>query len=148
MRRGTYDELLASGRIGLIPNDSVRSMLNNYYESGAARKITFERNTFVPYRKTIRTNMDNRIQSLIREKRGDIYTVMENNSYYLHLPEICDISVPPDVVKAAIEELLANKEVRQELRFQLASLDSILGSIKNGVVTAEVALSELEKETQ
>jgi len=144
-RRGTYDELLATGRIDLISNQSMRSMLNNYYESGGARARTIERNTFVEYRRTIRMHMDDSIQRKIREKCDDIYTITENNTYYLHLPEACDIDVPIEAVQYEIEKLLAIEDVQHELRFQLTSIDSILGSIKNGVATAEVALSELEK---
>lgn len=148
VRRGTYDELLASGRIGLISDESMRSMINNYYESSASRKIIMEHNTFVPYRKTIRTFMDDRIQRLIREKCDDVYTFIENNFYYLKLPETCDIEVPGEVMQASIKELLANSEVHEELRFQQSSQDTMLGSIKNGMATAEAALIELENTTQ
>jgi len=144
-RRGTYDELLATGRIGLISDELMRSMLNNYYESSAARKITFERSSFVGYRKVIRMLMDDAIQRKIREKCDDIYMIAENNSYYLSLPESCEIELPSDLIKSEIERLLINDQVRQELRFQLSSLDSLLGSIGNGAATADAALAELEK---
>jgi hypothetical protein len=147
-RRGTYEELLASGRIGLISKESMRSILNNYYESGAARSITLGRIYTAPYRKTIRTYMDERIQRLIREKCGDTYTQTANNGYYLQLPDICDIEVSNSVTATAIEALMANVEIRQDLRFQLAELDSILPSIKNSMNSAETALAELERETQ
>lgn len=147
-RRGTYNELLATGRIDLISNETTRAMLNNYYESGASRAITFERNSYSDYRKIIRMAMDEAIQSEIREKCDDDYIVSDDNYYYLELPEACDIDVPGDLLKSNIAKLLGDEQIRQELRFQLSTIDSLLGSIKNGAVTAELALARLGETAQ
>jgi hypothetical protein len=144
-RRGTYDEILAVGRIGLIADETTRTMLNNYYESAAMRKITLDRSSVADYRKVIRMQMDAAIQRQIRERCGDIYTPAEDYNYHITLPEACAIDVPAGSVQAEIEKLRANDQVRQELRFQLATIDTILGSVGNGGRTAAVALEKLEK---
>jgi hypothetical protein len=143
VRRGTYDELLATGRIGLIEDEGVRAMLNNHYESSTSRMMTLERTTNPTYRTVIRMKMDENIQRQVRENCGDIYTVTDSNTFYLTLPADCEINVPADAVGAAIESLHADDEVRAELRFQLSEIESLLGSVRNGIRMNQSVLSEL-----
>ena len=144
-RSGTYDELLATGRIDLISSTQTRTMLNHYYESSRAREHTFKINTFVPYRKIARMHLDETFQLEIRKHCDDVYTISDENYYYLELPDKCDISIPEEIVKREIIKILANDEVRQELRYQLTSLDSLINSIKNGIQTTETTLAKLKK---
>ncbi len=143
-RRGTYDEMLATGRIGLIADEATRSMLNNYYESAAMRRITLERSSVVDYRKVVRMQMDDAIQREIRDRCGDIYVPARDYNYRIFLPESCAIDAPAAVVQAEIEKLLGNEQVREELRFQLAATDTVLGSVGNGRRTDAAALEKLE----
>ena len=147
VRRGTYDELLATGRIGLIEGEDVRAMLNNHYESSDWRMITLQRATNSAYRTVIRMKMDEDIQRQVRENCGDIYTVM-GNTFYLSLPADCEISVTDDVVRAAIESLYADVEVRSELRFQQSEIESLLVSVRNGIRMNQSALSDLGGDAQ
>ncbi|MBT8141667.1 MAG: hypothetical protein HKN88_05675 [Gammaproteobacteria bacterium] len=144
-RSGTYDELLATGRIDLIASTQIRTMLNHYYESGRARIHTFKVNTFVPYRKIARMHLDEAVQLEIRKHCDDVYTISDENYYYLELPDKCDISIPEEIVKREIINTLANDELRQELRYQLTSLDSLINSIKNGIQTTETTLAKLKE---
>jgi len=143
-RHGTYDELISTGRITLITSEDTRTMLNNYYESSRMRERTLEINTFVPYRKLVRMHMDESIQMEIRQHCNDIYTITDKNYYYVQLPTNCDISVPDNLVKQDIEMLLGNEEIRQELRFQLTSLDALLGALDNAIDTTEITLAKLK----
>ncbi|RZV42563.1 MAG: hypothetical protein EX271_05645 [Acidimicrobiales bacterium] len=143
-RRATYDELLATGRIGLLPSASSRSSINNYYENGLARFITLQNNTQVNYRKTIRSHMSDVVQRAIRENCGDEHILDQDNTYYIRLPERCEIVVPAEIVRAAVNALFANNEVKLELRFQLASHDTLLASMRNAIDTANRLLADLE----
>ena len=144
-RSGTYDELLATGRFDLIASTQTRIMLNHYYESARVRMKTFDVSSVIPYRKIVRMHLDESIQMEIRKNCGDIYTVTDENYYYIELPDKCDISIPEEIIKTEISKLLANDVLRQELRFQLTSLDALLKSIKNGIQTTETTLAKLRE---
>ena len=144
LRRGAYDELLATGRIGLISDVKLRSALNNYYEASGSRRLTLERDTNAPYRQILRMSMDEMVQAAIRKKCDDVYVVTEDNNTYLTLPTECDVDLPDSVVRSAVDTLHADENVRQNLRFQLAVLDSVTGSVANGIATADALLADLE----
>ena len=142
---GTYDELLATGRIDTIAKPETRAMLNNHYEAASMRDRTFEINQFGTYRKVVRMYMDENVQIAIRGNCDDTYKNSDRNYYYLSLPKECDITVPDDIVKPEIVSLLANEEVRRELRFQLSSNEALLGTLNNAIETTEKTLVRLEE---
>ena len=148
IRRGTYDELLASGRIGLIADQNTRAMLSNHYEASFGRMMTLERSTNPTYRAVLRMKMDERVQYLVRENCGDTYTVTDTNNFYLTLPSECEINIPDDISNRAIQSLHADEKVRSELRFHVSEIGGLLGSIRNGIEMNQAVLSELAGDSQ
>jgi len=148
VRRGTYNELLATGRIGLISSEYTRSLINNYYETGMARTSTAQRNTDVTYRQKVRMQMHDVVQIQIRQNCNDEFVIGADNFYYLRLPNTCEIDVPKELLRAEVLALYNNNEIRQELRFQLSANEAILDSMKNGIASASKVLSDLEANKQ
>ncbi len=137
--RATYDELVATGRIGNVASDSVRKQLINYYRRvDSLDMLLADRFT---YRRTVRLYMDHTIQSQILEKCGDIY-IEAYKSYYVRLPEECEISVEPELLRAEISKLYENSEVKQELRFHVTILRGMLTGLAN---TDKISVTTLEK---
>jgi len=144
-RRATYDELLATGRIGLISNEKIRIVISNFYENSGARAMTMNRNSYLSYRTLIRMQMDETLQIKIREQCGDKFEVSKNGVSYLQLPSSCKINIPSYLVKQEIEKILANDNIRQNLRLKQSALEVMLRSLNNGINSTELALKTLNE---
>lgn len=144
LRRGVYDELLATGRIGFI-NSKTRTVINNFYEVGNSRSITFQKNSDHPYRRLIRMHMDETVQIEIRKHCDDVYKIDEVSSHYIELPEKCNISLPQKLIKNENLKLLSNKELQHELRFSLTSIDALLGSLTSGISHIDTTLKTISE---
>ena len=144
-RRATYDELLATGRIELISNEKIRIAISNFYENSGARSMTMNRNTYLPYRILVRMQMDETVQIKIREHCGDKFKVRKDGVFYLQLPSICKINIPSYLVKQEIEKILANDNIRQNLRLKQSALEIMLRSLNNGINSTELALKTLNE---
>jgi len=143
VRKGTYDELLATGRIVYITDDRTRRLLTNHYSRSEARTQT--QNQQADYRQVLREQMDHRVQRAIREHCDDVYSVDENNFTIISLPDDCSFDLAQSLWQNDIRTLHESRIVKQALRFQLSTLDSRLSSMRSAIVTAENMLSELSK---
>ena len=144
VNQSTYDELLSTGRIANISNKRVRNLITNYYRRISSSNITV--NEISPYRRLIRLYMDASIQSQIMQNCGDVYRKENESSYYITLPESCEISIDEAVSKSAITDLKSNQEIVQELSFHITVVRSILGSVENAVDIASLTLTKLNEE--
>ena len=145
LERGTYDELLATGRIIHIRNEKLRSIFSNHYGRFAGRNATFVDRS--DYRQLLRQNMAHTVQAAVRTNCGDVFGQTEENVSYLTLPASCDVelNLPDELVTTEVRLLLQNDAVRKELRFHLSVLDSKLNSIQAGLVTAEETIRAIEQ---
>ena len=144
VNQSTYDELLSTGRIANISNKRTRNLITNYYRRISSSNITV--NEISPYRRLIRLYMDASIQSQILQNCGDVYRKENESSYYVTLPESCEISIDEAESKSAIAELKANQEIVQELSFHITVVRSILGSVENAVDIASLTLAKLNEQ--
>jgi transcription initiation factor IIE alpha subunit len=90
--------------------------------------------------------MDASIQSQILQNCGDVYRKENESSYYIILPESCEISFDEAVLKSAIADLKSNQEIVQELSFHLTVIRSILSSVENAVDIASLTLAKLNEQ--
>ncbi|MEM6783269.1 MAG: hypothetical protein AAF624_05985 [Bacteroidota bacterium] len=150
-QRGTYDELISSGRISLIRDEATRVRLANHYLLMAAlQDILDPSRGEYQYRREVRLYMTHDIQEAIRGACGDEYVVEGTNYFYLRLPESCPLTLPEDAAREAADELRANEAVQRELRFHVSVLDGQLASMANAVQIAEATLAQVRSalETQ
>jgi hypothetical protein len=143
-KRGAYDELLATGRIEFIDNEKIRKAITIYYESSTDRSDTLLRNTYLPYRELIRTQLDETIQMKIREHCSDQFIFGDDGYYYPKLPSTCQIAVSNSLVRQEVEKLLSSNNQKQALRFQQSALEIMIRSLNNGIKTAELTLNTLK----
>lgn len=143
VNQSTYDELLSTGRIANIRNKRIRNLITNYYRRISSSNITV--NEVSPYRRLVRLYMNANIQTQILDKCGDLYLQENESSYYVVLPEKCEITVDEDLLKSSIIEIKSNQEVKRELRFHLTVVRSILGSVENAIEIADLTLAKLNE---
>ena len=122
-QKGTYDELVSTGRITLIGNLETRNMLRAHYWMFSGAMLTILE--LSPYRPHVREEIDDAIQRQIRKNCGDVVTPDANGiSYHVRLRSHCAIEAPPALVAANVKRLHDNAETRRLLRFQLDILDN------------------------
>lgn len=139
----TYQELLSSGKIGLIRNDSLRSTIINYYSYDWSNSIAFRVED--PYRENIRKVIPSSIQTQIREGCGDVY-VKVRNTIKVSLPEECDLSFDPELSERTAFEILNNNELKSDLRYHIGNLDAQLLLVRNWRGTLKTIMDGLEAE--
>ncbi|MEZ5921720.1 MAG: hypothetical protein R3C60_10265 [Parvularculaceae bacterium] len=132
--KGTYDELVSTGRITLIGDLETRNMLRAHYAVFAGAMLTIlERSD---YRPRVREEIDDSIQRQIRKNCGDVVTPdADGVAYHVRLRPDCTIKAPPAIIAENVKRLHDNGEIRKLLRFQLDILDNRIVNL-NGLIEA------------
>ena len=134
----TYRELIASGQINLIHNDSLKTAMIRYYElNWAEGDILKQENN---YRTNLRGKMPDAIQSEIRLKCGDIYTKL-GDTFDVILPEYCEINISKTEAQPIVNLLKIDTDLRKDLRFQLGNQKAIIQNLNQ----VQIQLQELIK---
>jgi hypothetical protein len=120
--KGVYDELLSTGRINLIGDDSQRDRLNSYYSMNENWMVTVRQNS--DYRPYVRKEIDFRIQQQIRDRCGDYVDEEIKNLSVVKLRESCSLDVSEEIVQQDIEKIHVNTELVRLLRFQIDVIDN------------------------
>jgi hypothetical protein len=123
----TYKELIASGQINLIQNDSLKTALIRYYEVDWSESGVFQLEN--KYRENLRGKMPDEIQTQIRLNCGDIY-VKTRNSYLMTLPDICDINLDSKIAQSVVEELRKDESLKKDLRYLIGNESGKLNDLK------------------
>lgn len=139
--RGTFDEILSTGRVDTLADNETRRILSNYYARQYAAISTLNERT--DYRQLVRELMDDRVQSVIRTHCDDRYVRVKLNFVYLQLPEQCEIELPDALVEEEVGRLHANQELRLKLRFHKNILRGRLGSLRSNYEAAQLTLTAM-----
>lgn len=116
-----YQELISSGQIGLIQDETIRTNLVRYYDVNWAENFTLVEES--GYRETLRKAMPSYIQEEIRRNCDDIY-VKARGQYIAILPETCGVTFEEEIARREARKLLNNEAVEADLRFLIGNLNS------------------------
>ena len=123
----TFKELIASGQINLLQNDSIKTALIRYYDTEWSESGTF---TFEnKYRENLRGKMPDDIQTQIRLNCGDIY-LKKGHSYLISLPDKCNIDLDLNIAKSVINELRMDESLKKDLRYLIGNEEGKLNDLK------------------
>lgn len=138
----TYKELIASGQINLLQNDSLKAALMRYYETDWMETGVFK----LPnkYRANLRGKMPDAIQTEIRAKCGDIYTKIRN-SYLTSLPESCNVDLDPTLAASAVAALRTDESLKEDLRYLIGNEMGKQVDVSTAIRQLEEVISLLEK---
>ncbi len=131
----TYKELIASGQINLLQNDSLKATLMRYYETDWMETGVFKLTN--RYRENLRGKMPDAIQTAIRSQCGDIYNKIRN-SYLTSLPPSCDIALDATLAANAVSELRNDESLKEDLRY-------LIGNEMGKQVDVSTAIRQLEE---
>jgi hypothetical protein len=137
--RSTWDEIVASGDIGLLPR-VVESGVSDYYAADVAR-LAFEAVSNSAYRRRVRTIIPLELQQALRRGCSDVRD--EAQQIVGFMPD-CELDVEPGAIQATAAALRGDQNVQAELRYQYSEVFSARANISGDVVFLERALATLK----
>ncbi len=140
--RATWDQIVSSGHLGLLPGDTAASGLARYYAFDTAQDI-YRIGLSSSYRQVIRKIIPMAMQIEMREGCSD---VRDSQGYVVGFTEHCQFDADPKALKAVAAELRSNPVVVAELRHQYSVAVSATLNIDVVKTGTKTALKGLEKE--
>ena len=137
----TYKELIASGQINLIQNDSLKTALIRFYEVKWTESAMY--NLANKYRENLRGKMPDDIQTEIRSKCGDVFTKIRNG-YFVYLPKDCEVDIDVTVAKSVVEILKNDESLKKDLRYLIGNEVGKLLNITSAKGQLEDLINQLE----
>jgi hypothetical protein len=137
--RSTWDEIVASGDIELLPR-VVESGVSDYYAADVVR-LAFEAVSNSAYRHRVRTIIPLELQQALRRGCSDIRDDAQQIVGFM--PE-CTLDIEPEMIESTSAALRADAGVRAELRYQYSEVFSARANISGDVVFLERALTMLQ----
>ena len=124
----TYKELLASGQINLVKNETFKTAIIRYYEANwTETEVTKIPNT---YRTNLRGKMPDDVQSEIRAKCDDVY-IKIRQSIEVALPEHCTIHLDTSYARQVVNQLKEDGSLKKDLRFLIGNVEAKLKNINS-----------------
>jgi hypothetical protein len=137
--RATWDEIVSSGHVGLLPGDLLASGIAAYYASNNARD-SFEDLLGSAYRHRVRSLIPLAVQKAIRAGCSDVRDAAEQ---VLGFMPACKIEVSVDTLAAVAAILRADPQLKTELHYQYSQVFTAHANIRGDVVFLERALATL-----
>jgi hypothetical protein len=137
--RATWDEIIASGDVALIPN-AARLAADDYYEIDAAQEV---RTTFSnsPYRQLVRRLISYDVQNAMRAHCSDRN---DADGHILGFVATCSLEGVSDAdIIASAHALERNPQVLADLRYQLSDLATAHDNLGRDITRADRALAAL-----
>ncbi len=138
--RATWDQIVSSGHLGLLPGGSVGSDLSEYYTFNESNAVTESRVESSSYRQAVREIIPLEIQVAIREGCSD---VMNDFGVITGFTQECRLDLDPSVLTATAEQLRLDPEIRDELRYQYTRIVSVINNSTGNLVLIERVLAAL-----
>jgi hypothetical protein len=114
----TWNQILSSGHMGLLPRTFLQSNIGDYYSLELAQDAYNNLNQSA-YRRTVRTLIPIRLQKALRENCSD---VQDEFGYIAGFVETCDLDVAPTLIIATAQRLRSSPEMHTTLAYQYSDL--------------------------
>ncbi len=138
--RATWDEIVSSGDIGLLPSDFVEDGWGAYFTDvtadNAAQNILAS-----PFRQRVRRTIPHDIQSAIRESCGDKRDEIGNVTGFR---SDCNLDIPDEAWAIAAEALLSDPDLLPDLRLHFSSISSARGDLIGSLYSLQQAIGVLD----
>jgi len=137
--RATWDQIVSSGHLGLLPAGAVESGLSQYYAFDTAQDI-YRAGLNSAYRQTVRQIIPMTMQIAMRAGCSD---ERDQRGNIVGFVKTCDLNVDPAVLREVAAALRSNPAVLADLQYQYSFAVSAtlnLGGVENNVEGALAAL--------
>jgi hypothetical protein len=140
-QRATYDELLAIGIANAIPDAVIRGRLANYY-LGLTNSGQIQQEQ-TPYRQNIRRFMPHDVQSILREKCGDIFESREDGVVLISLPADCHLGLDETSAESAVRATARYEDLQADLTHRLGDLENKIRNLNNYIPPTQQIIAQL-----
>ena len=137
--RATFDEIVSTGSLGLIPESARKAGLVDYYRydnSLAMREAVRE----APYRVRVRSVIPHDLQSAIRATCSDLFS---STFERIGFNDDCELDVSTEHVAETATRLHSDEELLGNLRFHYSVVNAQLPNFRGEVVILEAAIEAL-----
>jgi len=141
--RATWDQIVSSGHLTLLPPSVGESGLSQYYAFDTA-KDNYQLGSASAYRRTVREIIPVKIQIAIREKCSDVRDDKGNiRGFTETFTETCELDVDPAALQAASAALQNDPDVAATLRYQYTFAVSATLNLGNALSKVQDSLAAL-----
>lgn len=142
MIRATWDQIISSGHLGLLPNAVIDSGLADYFGGNLAKQVSEEIRTS-SYRRTVRGIIPIDVQQAIRAGCSDVRDDALNIVGFM---QDCNLAVETADLRKIADDLRNDPAVIVNLRNQYSAVTSATLNLGGSVLVLERAFESLEAE--
>lgn len=136
--RSTWDEIVSSGDIGLLPRAAVDD-LSDYFAFDNARSV-LDVLRASSYRRRVRSILSHEVQQAIRAGCSDVRGQTER---IVGFRQNCTLSLRANDIADAAEALRRDPAVGLDLRYQFSEITTARANLRGDIAHLERALAEL-----
>ena len=140
INQATWEQIVSSGHLGLLPSTDTANRLSNYYKYQDAMDETISLLQRSPYRLAVRSLVPLTVQIAIREGCSD---VLSETNVITGFVADCRLEVDQALLQETAETLMSSSAVRETLRHQYSMVSSALNNTNGNIFAIERLISEL-----
>ncbi len=138
--RATWDQIVSSGHLGLLPDAAIESGLSDYYKFQDANDAINIRLVDSPYRLAVRSLIPLPVQLSIREGCSDVLDDLNVASGFV---SECRLNIDGSVLEETAETLRSSPAIRENLRHQYSMVASVQINNEGNITLLERAIAAL-----
>jgi len=138
--RATWDEVISSGDISLLPQAAVKNGLVSYFTANGAENAR-QNMLNSTYRKRVRRTIPHKVQRAIRKGCGD---VRDDFGGVTGFKTECNLNVSDAELSKAANALLSDPELLPDLWFHFSNVSSARGDLNGNIAQLEYIIHVLE----
>ncbi|GJL91353.1 hypothetical protein [Hyphococcus sp.] len=142
-QRATWDQIVSSGDLGLLPDAALEGGLSEYYRFQDGNEDTNARLQDTPYRRTVRSLIPLAVQTSMREGCSDVY---DDKQVIVGFVTDCNLDVDPSMISETAQALTASADIREWLRYQYSMVASVQVNNAGNIFQLEQILNALSGE--
>lgn len=141
--RATWDQIVSSGHLGLLPSQEVADGLSEYYKFQDLNDETNSLLQGAPYRIAARSLIPLPVQLAIREGCSD---TVDDTAVITGFVAECRIDVDDALLEATALELRSSPAIRESLRHQYSMVATVRNNIGGNIATLKVVIDGLRND--
>ena len=138
--RATWDQIVSSGHLGLLPDAAIKSGLPDYYKFQNSNLVGIYALQDTPYRVAVRSLIPLPLQLAIREGCSD---VMDDINVISGFVDECRMDVDDTALEETAQALMASDTIRTTLRYQYSMIATVRNNTDGNITLLERVIDAL-----
>lgn len=142
-RRATWNQILSSGHLSLLPDAALESGLSDYYRFQNDNDDSIARLQDTPYRQAVRSLVPLPVQLSMRAGCSD---VLDDNYVIVGFVIDCKLDIDKSMINETAQALQASATIRELLRYQYSMVATVQVNNTANALVLEQLLETLTQE--